>query len=623
MAHWGAAAVCALAGAAVFQFFGNANHGYINTDSLFWWWIFQWLNPASEAEHGWLILAIAGWLLYRNLNGRSQEPGGRSQEMKQIADGGMRSAEWRKSEAAVVPARSSARGLSNPQSAIRNPQSTNRNSKIETRKSAAAFAALIAGLALHAVGFAAQEARVSIIALLVFAWGVLRLGGGRRWGASAVFPLGFLVFAIPMTVLDSAGFWLRMWVIEASAGLAHAAGIDVIRNGTQLVAPDGRYNYDVAAACSGVRSLMALAALSLLVGYLSFRSFWRRAAVFLLCFPLVYVGNVARITAIVFAAQRGGTRWGDRAHEVMGWGIFVIVLGGVLAAVKLLERWVPEAGSVREPGHGGQLAIADGGTRNAELQTSDQADVRPTTHPPSAIRTRQSKPMWVAITVVLLVGAEAFLLHHLAMLPPRGGAGVVLTADGKSPAELPTFLGHEWVGSPVPVSAVEREILPADTGFSRADYAGTHDGHHVFLSIVLSGRDRTSIHRPELCLVGQGWTIVDRGAHDFAYPGAGAFPTTLLHVSRRIPGYGAGAVPQLVAYWFVNADTIVATHWQRLARDAWNRVARARADRWAYVLVQTDATDGEPAALTRMQAVLNGALPAFQRVGGLGVLKSR
>jgi hypothetical protein len=51
-----------------------------------------------------------------------------------------------------------------------------------------------------------------------------------------------------------------------------------------------------------------------------------------------------------------------------------------------------------------------------------------------------------------------------------------------------------------------------------------------------------------------------------------------------------------------------------MVRDAWNRVAHGRADRWAYVLVQTDAMDGEAAALARLQAVLDGALPAVQRV---------
>jgi hypothetical protein len=72
-------------------------------------------------------------------------------------------------------------------------------------------------------------------------------------------------------------------------------------------------------------------------------------------------------------------------------------------------------------------------------------------------------------------------------------------------------------------------------------------------------------------------------------------------------------VPQLVAYWFVGSDVIVPSSWQRFLHDVGNRVLRARTDRWAYVLMQTDARDGEAAALARMQSVLNGTLPAFQK----------
>ncbi|MNG40409.1 hypothetical protein D3C84_1289810 [compost metagenome] len=66
-------------------------------------------------------------------------------------------------------------------------------------------------------------------------------------------------------------------------------------------------------------------------------------------------------------------------------------------------------------------------------------------------------------------------------------------------------------------------------------------------------------------------------------------------------------------YWFVGGDAITASPWTRTAIDAWNRVTRLRADRWAYVLLQTDARDGEEAALARMQSVLNETLPAFHQ----------
>jgi exosortase len=439
-------------------------------------------------------------------------------------------------------------------------------------------------LGLHALGFAAQQTRVSIVALLMFTWGVLRFMGGRRWGWAALFPLGFMVFAIPFNALDSAGFWLRLWVIRASAGLAHAAGIGVLENGTQLVAPDGRYQYDVAAACSGVRSLMALLALSLLAGYLNFRTWWRRCALLVLCFPLIYLGNVARISSIIFVAQWRGQAWGERAHDVMGYGVFVIVLGGVLLAARLIERLRPEAA----------LPLLD------EAQIADCS---------SQFGWRGS------VVIVGLAVAEMIFLAHLAGLPPRGTAGVRLAADGLNPVELPVFLGMEWIGRRAEVSAVEREVLPPDTGFSRKDYVAIADStQRVFLSVVLSGRDRTSIHRPELCLVGQGWTINATGGHRFSYPGNPArdFPATVLHVQREVrTPRGTVVVPQLVVYWFIGGDTVVASHWERLAVDAWNRVVHARADRWAYVLMQTDARDGEAAALGRMQAVLNQTLPAF------------
>ena len=61
------AAVAAAAGVAIFQIWGNATHGYIASDSLFYWWFYQWVNPQSETEHAWLVLALSLFLLRRNL----------------------------------------------------------------------------------------------------------------------------------------------------------------------------------------------------------------------------------------------------------------------------------------------------------------------------------------------------------------------------------------------------------------------------------------------------------------------------------------------------------------------------------------------------------------------------
>jgi hypothetical protein len=72
------------------------------------------------------------------------------------------------------------------------------------------------------------------------------------------------------------------------------------------------------------------------------------------------------------------------------------------------------------------------------------------------------------------------------------------------------------------------------------------------------------------------------------------------------------AVPSLVAYWFVGRDRVVAGHWARMWWSAMDRLEHWQGSRWAYVLVQTTALDGEPAALARLQTVLDQTLPAFQ-----------
>jgi hypothetical protein len=104
------------------------------------------------------------------------------------------------------------------------------------------------------------------------------------------------------------------------------------------------------------------------------------------------------------------------------------------------------------------------------------------------------------------------------------------------------------------------------------------------------------------------------------YPGSGRgkVPATVLRVRREVVSARGGrvVVPSLVAYWFVGRDRVVASHWARMWWSAVDRLEHWQSSRWAYVLVQTNSTDGEDAALARLQTVLDQTLPAFQRPPG-------
>ncbi|HEX2862085.1 MAG TPA: exosortase/archaeosortase family protein [Lacunisphaera sp.] len=583
--------VCAAAGLAVFQFFGNASRGYIDTASLFYWWGSQWSNPGSESEHGWLILGISVWLLWRNLRagveGRASKDEGQSRSQdagRETRDESRRTAER---ELRATEGQEKQRGAGSGYSI--------QPSALSIQQGLAPVGAMLAGLAIHLLGYALTQARVSIVGLLFFAWGLLALAGGRRWGRAAAFPVAFLVFAIPLNMLDTVGFYLRLGVIETAWHLAHAVGIDVIRNGTQLMSPGGGFQYDVAAACSGVRSLMALAALSLLLGYLNFRSWRVRVFVGLLCFPFAFVGNVVRIFSVIVIAEWRGQAAGVKMHDVMGFGVFVIVLGLVQLVVWLLERW--GIGWTDE-------SKAEGPESKARIP--DDRSLRPSAF--------DSRPAVVVAATAVLVMLGAWRLDAIQVSPRTG---IRVAADGINPVALPDYLGTTWEGQPADITPIEREVLPADTGFSRKTYVLLRNlRQQVFLSIVLSGRDRTSIHRPEICLVGQGWTIAGRFEHAFRRPDdpKARVPATLLRIEREVTTLKGEKVrvPALFAYWFVGADKIVASSTERVFHTSVDRLRHLQAHRWAYVVAQTLAPDGEEAALARLQSVLDGTLPVFQ-----------
>ena len=606
----------------MFQFWGNATQGYIATRSLFWWWGYQWFNPASECEHGVLVLGIAAWLLWRNrgANPKTQTPNPKFQ----VPSSKEQDPEPRtQNPSSKFQGTSAKTQIPEPETQISNLRSQIPDLRFQTPGGAgcaqagacdparrAALAAMVGGLALHLVGYAVQQSRISIVALLVFTWGVIVLAGGSRGGRAAAFPLAFMLFAIPVDVLDSLGFYLRLGVAGLVYGATRFVGLDVIRNGTQLMSAHGGYQYDVAAACSGVRSLMALAALSLLVGYLSLRTWRARLLVLALCVPYAFVGNVIRTFAIVLAAEWFGQRAGQFVHEWFGFLVFAIVLALQLWSVRLLQRWRPEA--VRPEGES-----VDGGGRAEESGDSMAAgSLGPRRlFPPAGLVVSLRGVTAATVGAAVLVAIAASRLDAVQASPE---VGILLNAGGQDPAELPPFLAGGWMGQEVPVSAAEHSVLPPDTGYSRKNYVWLSDpARQVFVSIVLSGRDRTSIHRPELCLLGQGWTIEGRFEHGFAYPGAGrrTVPATVLRVQREVLGPRGQrvVVPSLVAYWFVGHDRVVAGHWARMWWSGIDRLRRWRSSRWAYVLVQTTAFDGEAAALARLQTVLEQTLPAFEK----------
>jgi exosortase len=175
---------------------------------------------------------------------------------------------------------------------------------------------LVAGMGLHILGYVLQQPRLSIVALFAGIYGLMGLAWGRVWLRKGFFPFVLFVFSIPLGA--QAQFItvplqvLVSWLVGVAA---HILGIGVVQDGVRLIDPSGTYQYEVAAACSGMRSLIAIFLLATCYGFIVFRTAKKRILMIVLAVPFAILGNFLRLLFIIIAAEMGGQEWGSYVHE--------------------------------------------------------------------------------------------------------------------------------------------------------------------------------------------------------------------------------------------------------------------------------------------------------------------
>lgn len=274
----------------LFHFLGNSTFGYVNTPSLPGWMWNAWSANDWDEGHGALMPVVVLALLW-----------------------------WKRRELMALPL-----GLWWP-----------------------GLGLVAVALGLHLVGYMIQQPRLSIIGLFGGIYGLMGLAWGWRFLRASFFPFFLFVFCIPFgSLAEKVTFPLRMLVSYISVGISQAAGFDVIRDGSLIYDMQRTFQFDVAPACSGIRSLVALLALTTIFGFLVFRSPWRRAVMVLSAFPLAVLGNVIRITFTIFVTELFGQKYGLAVEQKFGFVTFAVALVCVL----LLERWLREPAPARRRG---------------------------------------------------------------------------------------------------------------------------------------------------------------------------------------------------------------------------------------------------------------------------------
>ncbi len=184
---------------------------------------------------------------------------------------------------------------------------------------------LILGMAMLVIGSVGAELFTQRMSFLVLITGLTLLILGKRMLVTLSLPIVFLLFMIPLPaiVVNAIAFPLQIFAAQSASFCLFNLGIPVLREGN-LIFLAGT-TLEVAEACSGLRSLMALLALGTVYGYFSQRQMWKRWALVLLSIPIAIVANALRVTGTGILANY----WGAEAaegfyHTFEGWIVFVV-----------------------------------------------------------------------------------------------------------------------------------------------------------------------------------------------------------------------------------------------------------------------------------------------------------
>jgi hypothetical protein len=111
---------------------------------------------------------------------------------------------------------------------------------------------------------------------------------------------------------------------------------------------------------------------------------------------------------------------------------------------------------------------------------------------------------------------------------------------------------------------------------------------------VLAGAEKRSIHRPEVCLTGQGWTLKSGVVETIALSDGKKLDVMKLIIGRpvRLPNGEQKELTSLFLYWFAGKDSTTPHHLERILKTNFDMLLHNTNHRWAYIIVSAPVLDG-------------------------------
>ncbi len=162
---------------------------------------------------------------------------------------------------------------------------------------------IVVAIILHLTGVILDVSGPSALSIIILTLGGCIYFHGFGLVKLMAFPLAYMFFMIPVPggVLDRLGFPMQIMASAATASLLSLTGLEVVRAGIQL-SVDG-FSFEVAQACSGMSSLVALVGVTAVFAYITNLPPKLKWVLFFLALPIALIANIVRITSIALVGS--------------------------------------------------------------------------------------------------------------------------------------------------------------------------------------------------------------------------------------------------------------------------------------------------------------------------------
>lgn len=284
---------------------------------------------------------------------------------------------------------------------------------------------------------------------LALLWTTLAAVLGWRWGRQLLFPVGYLLFAIP--IWEALVPLLQPLTSLAASTICQFLGIPTYLDGNVVHIPNGVFA--IAEGCAGNHYFISAITLAALYGYLEYTR-WRSSLILVgLAALLAMVCNWLRVVLVIRAGYVTGMHhpW-VKDHNMVGWVLFALAMFPLFAVARRLER------------------STEAERAGAERGATDH------------VATRHVRVAVVALFALVLIATPPTLGRIALGLAPTSVAPVVAAPTGLPGWRGPMAPDVDWTPvfvAPDVVLRVAYEESDTRVTLFRAGYADQSDGREV------------------------------------------------------------------------------------------------------------------------------------------------